>query len=799
MLHTPFPLRPALLCLALASLTLTLAGAPAARADTGLNTPQDVGDVRHRFEIAAGLMAAALHQLARAAGITLTFDPALLEGLRSDGITGIHSTDEALRRVLADSGLQVARSDNGGYLITAPAAPVAATLAPVTVSTTRAPSELGRTPQKITVIEREQIEQQLAMTTDQSSVLSSLIPSYGPSRQKLTNYGETFRGRKPLILIDGVPQSNPLRDSSREGYTIDFSMLDRIEVIHGASAEHGLGATGGIINFVTRHPEGDGVHQHAGVRLSADPKFPSDSLSYKTDYRLQGNSGNWEYLAGVSYQSHGLFYDAHDRPVGVDRSQGDIMDSRGHDLMAKIGYWFDDDQNLQFTVNRFFLEGDYDYETVDGDRATGVSTTSRRGRPEGKAPRNEVLTTSLVYQHRDLGGNDLRAQLYTQRFRARYGGGVFATFQDPAIDPTGNLFDQSQNEADKVGAKFTLNRAGLLGGLLGVTAGLDLLQDETRQMMILTDREWVPETRFRNIAPFLQTQWRLSERLNLQTGARYEYARLDVDDYTTLASYGGGTDVNGGSPSFDETLLNAGLTYQLSNSWQLFGSYAEGFGMPDVGRVIREISVPDQNLDDYLDLRPVVTDNREIGVRFHRDRVSVELSYYRSDSDLGSRLENVNGIAEVRREKTEIDGWEASAEWRVLDQHTLGASYARVRGEYDSDQDGKVDSKLDGRNVAPNQLSLHWQASWSERLRTRLQGTRYFSRSFDDPDQHFEGYNLVDLSLLYRLPKGELSAGIENLFNEDYFTYFSQTASSQNNQYFKGRGRVVSLGYGLDF
>ena len=124
-------------------------------------------------------------------------------------------------------------------------------LGEITVSATRANSTEGKTPQKITVINRDQIEQQLRTSSDQSQVLSNLIPGYTPSRQKLSNAGETFRGRNPLFLIDGIPQSNPLRDGSRDGYTIDLSMVERIEVIHGASAEHGLGATGGIINFVT--------------------------------------------------------------------------------------------------------------------------------------------------------------------------------------------------------------------------------------------------------------------------------------------------------------------------------------------------------------------------------------------------------------------------------------------------------------------------------------------------------------------------------------------------------------------
>ncbi|KPQ20905.1 MAG: TonB-dependent Receptor Plug Domain, partial [Halomonas sp. HL-93] len=83
------------------------------------------------------------------------------------------------------------------------------------VTATRSRSDEGETPQRVTVIDREQIEQQMAITEDPGQVLSNLIPSYSPSRQKLSNAGETFRGRDAAFLVDGVPQSNPLRDSSR--------------------------------------------------------------------------------------------------------------------------------------------------------------------------------------------------------------------------------------------------------------------------------------------------------------------------------------------------------------------------------------------------------------------------------------------------------------------------------------------------------------------------------------------------------------------------------------------------------
>ena len=688
----------------------------------------------------------------------------------------------------------------------ATAADEATELEAVTISATRARSEAGKTPQKITVISREQIEQQLAITSDHGAILSNLIPSYSPSRQKMSSAGETFRGRSALILIDGVPQSTPLRDSQRDGYVIDLSMVERIEVIHGASAEHGLGATGGIINYVTRRPESGALRQHAGVSFTAPTDYESEGLGYKLDYRVEGTQGDLDYLAAASWQTQGMFYDADGDLIGVDDTQGDVMDSTGTDLLLKLGYWLDDNQNIGLMINRYEVEGDHEYVNVPGDADAEIPATSRKGDPQGKAPQNEVLATSLSYKHADLYGNELGLQLYTQRFRGRFGGGTNGTFQDPSIAPAGTLFDQSQNESDKIGGKLTISRDGMLDNRLMLTGGLDVLQDTTSQQLILTDREWVPETVFRNYAPFLQAEIRALDQLTLHAGVRHEFADLDVDSFRTIASTKpvGSVDVEGGNPTFEETLYNAGLVWQMNDWAQLFANYSEGFGMPDVGRVLRGIGTPGTSVDNFLDLQPVVTENREIGLRLNHGPFDAEISYYESDADLGSRLDSVGGVYQVRRERTEIDGIEFTGGWQINKAHRLKLMYAQVNGQSDTDDDGKVDTDLDGANISPDRYGISWQANWNDKLHSLLQANHYASRGFDQPDLDFDGYTLVDASLGYRLPVGEARLGIENLFNEDYLTYYSQAANTgapatRNGRVFNGRGRTFTLGYQVSF
>lgn len=91
------------------------------------------------------------------------------------------------------------------------------------VTATRSRSDEGETPQRVTVIDREQIEQQMAITDDPGQVLSNLIPSYSPSRQKLSNAGETFRGRDAAFLVDGC--RSPIHYEIVPGIAIPLTSL----------------------------------------------------------------------------------------------------------------------------------------------------------------------------------------------------------------------------------------------------------------------------------------------------------------------------------------------------------------------------------------------------------------------------------------------------------------------------------------------------------------------------------------------------------------------------------------------
>ncbi|MEE7547212.1 TonB-dependent receptor, partial [Xanthomonas sp. Kuri4-1] len=492
------------------------------------------------------------------------------------------------------------------------------TLDAVVVSASRSNMTVAESPQTVLIIDKQQIQQQLTISSNSSDVLANLIPSYTPSRGKMNGSGETLRGRTPLILIDGVPQSNPIRPTGREAHTIDFGMVERIEVIQGANAINGLGATGGTINIITRRPQDGSLNQHLEVQATVPTdETRAETTSYETRYRVDGRSDKFDYLLSASYSDQGLYVDGQGRPIGADNTQGDLMASRAYDVLAKVGYQVDDAQRLIASVNRYRIRNDNDYIGVAGDRALGLPTTSVRGTPPGTAPWNDVWTTSLAYTHDDLAGMQLSAMVFNQEFEGLFGADNSSTFQDPLIAPVGTLYDQSRSVASKWGSKVSLTKDDLLDSRLKLTGGFDLLADRGKQDLYGTGRTYVPESDYRNISLFLQGEYKLRPELTLHAGVRREEAKLEIDSYQTLWRYNR-VDVEGGKLDFNQTLYNVGLVYEPVRDLSFFASYSEGFGMPDVGRVLRAINVPGTTVASLSDLEPILTKSVEAGTRLRR-------------------------------------------------------------------------------------------------------------------------------------------------------------------------------------
>lgn len=680
-------------------------------------------------------------------------------------------------------------------------AEAAGALETIVVTATRSRLPASALPVTVDIIDSAALAEQARFSGSVVDAVATLTPSFSPTREKLSGGGESLRGRAPLFAINGIPQTSPLRDGSRDGFTIDPFFIDRVELIYGSNALQGIGATGGIVNQVTVGPPAqDGWSGRVLAQATADNQLSGDGWGWKGAALAARRAGRFDATLGASYEKRGVYRDGEGRIVGFDGTQGETQDSTGWSLFGRVGLAVGDSGRLDLIANRFELAGDGDYVTVAGDRATGVPTSAVKGRQPGVAPVNKAELAALSYTDDDLGGGALVGQLFYSRTRDTYGGGVFVEFQDPLIDSDGDLFDQSQNRSRKLGAKLSYERdvPGLSG--LSAIAGFDMLYDRTRQTLIATGRDWVPQTDYRSLAPFGQLNLALlGERLRLAGGLRLENVQITIPDYTTLAYYGR-QQVGGGSPSFEAVLPNGGVILEPLKGMRFYASYAEGYTVPDVGRITRAIDTPGVDIDSYLDISPIISNNRELGIEVGRGPVQASASYFWSSSDKGQLLVLIDEVYEVQRQRIEIEGLELSLAYNTpLDGLTVSAAYSDLTGRADTNNDGIVDSDLDGANIAPDRINL--AAAYShDRLSARLQARMYLSRDFEGSarENSFEGYTLTDASVAYKTRVGTLSLSIANLFDVQYISYNSDTTRpSDNLRYFAGRGRTLTLG--LDY
>lgn len=677
-------------------------------------------------------------------------------------------------------------------------------------------------PLTIDIIDKQVLDQQIAISGSVTDAVAVLTPSFSPTRGKLSGAGETLRGRSPLYAINGIPQTTPLRDGSRDGFTIDGFFIDRVEVIYGSNALQGVGGTGGIVNQVTvGAPKQEGISGRVLVQGTAADGFESSSLGGKVAGLVQYKAGIFDVTLGASYERRGVFFDAEDRRIGINLTQGETQDSRAYDLFARIGMAVGATGRLDLIANRYELNGDGDYIALAGNRRTGVPTSAVRGDAPGTPAANRAEAVSLSYTDSDVAGGNLTAQLFFNRTYDTFGGEIapIATFQDPAIAPVGTLFDQSENRSRKLGARASYERAVPGFEALVATVGFDALWDKTEQRLIATNRVWVPPADFRSLAPFAQANLKLFDGVvRVAGGLRWENVKVRIDDYRTLASTTydgrnpatfGGVSVKGGEPGFEQMLYNYGAIVEPIAGVRAYASYAQGFTMADIGRITRAVGVAGTDLGNFRAIDPVVSNNREVGVEVKRGPLDASATYFWSSSDNGQVLLALgNGIFQVQRQRVEIEGLEVNLGVKMpIEGLRLSTGYAHILGRYDSDTaapDGVVDTDLDGTNISPDRLNLAADLATGP-FSARVQTQYYFQRSFHgkaNPDQrnNFAGYDVTDAFVRYQTPIGGIQLSAQNIFDTFYVDYNSDTRLPNDNlAFFAGRGRTFTLGWDMRF
>lgn len=281
---------------------------------------------RIAFDIPAQDLGEALIAFGRVTGQQLVFDPATVAGKRSSALAGSHGTDEALRLLLAGTGLRARPAGDNVLVIEAPPANGAQTLDAVIVTgTTAAHRTVLESSSAITVADRAALDRKSPRSTAQAleMIPGMFVEASGGEISNNFSVRGMPGGSQQFVQLseDGLPvfYTNALADTILKQEV----SIDRMEAVRGGTSGiltvNGAGAT---VNFLTRKP---GAEPAGTVRLTL-----SDFGTRRVDL-WQGGPINedWHYSVGGFYR----------RSDGV-RDPGFTAD-RGGIFRAAIGRMFD--------------------------------------------------------------------------------------------------------------------------------------------------------------------------------------------------------------------------------------------------------------------------------------------------------------------------------------------------------------------------------------------------------------------------------------------------------------------------
>ena len=762
---------------------------------------------QHSVALAPSELAQTLNDVAIRWDVQISYEAELVQDLQAPALKGQYSLEQILDQLLQDKSLTwrylntntlIIERDQSNHRQSSFQPEPDVETGTTIVSATRSPEHTLNLPDSVTVVNRKTIEALAPNSSNLGDLLSKAVPGLATSAESQSSYSQTLRGRQLTVLIDGVPQTGSLRGSSRELVIMDPSMVERIEVLRGPTGIYGYGATGGLINIITRSP-GEGELSFSSELSSRFSMDSSDSLSWRAFQQVSGKTDKIRYIASASYETMGLYYDAEGDAIPVDpHGQGGVADARNYDIYLKAARDLSESETLTFSLNKSRIKQDNDYRTNNGIYGSVAASLAEGGVANAQGYETENQSINLQYEHDDLWQGELNAQLYSQ--------------QGHAVNKyNSKLAGQSVTDSDKMGLRIS-HRVPLSTLDQGsVVWGMDITREEADQHF--TDgRAWTPEMQQDSYAPFANLKFNLAEQLIARIGARYDYFKLDVDNFTAT----NGNAVTGGQLNYDELTYNAGLTWLLDDQRSLYLSFSQGYSIPDIGRIMRGGNASLKQLNPEAQK----VDNYELGFKADWDQVQHTLAVFYNESDLGLRFAgDANGTNYApKRSPEQLYGLEATLDWQPDAQWQTGTTLTWSEGKLDSDDNGSYDRWLGGERIPPIKLTAYLSHQtgdrWQNRLDLLYSGNRDRFRSENEAAdasssdslkrQYAHGkvdsFMLWDLTTSYRLQgnAGKVHLGISNLLNEDYYTVESQFRN-RDAQYTRGRGRTFTLGYSMDW
>ncbi len=808
----------------------SLGSVSAASAQIPAETSQRQGVTEVR--IAASPLGTALMRFAAASGVSLSLDPSQIQGLNAEGLSGQFTVEAGFAALLKNTEFEAVRADRGSYVLkrrgtdqsskppvraatARPNSPRVSELSAVTV-TARTQSPVMAPTQPVTVLDRQTIETLRLGSDSIATLISKATPGMADSSHTVTDYGQTLRGRNMLVLIDGIPL-NTGRDSSRNLANINPADIEEIEILRGSSAIYGSGAPGGVISIRTRRPSGELRMESTFTASSSLSKLSAAGMGGEMQHYFSGGNDRVDYSFSLGGRHVGASFDARGHRIAPEPSQGDLFDSNTINGTGKLGFQFDEDQRLQLSLSYLESKQDSDYASDPSVAGLPPGSTPARAIKGLELDRQNQVQNKLVgidYEHRDILGSTLAAQVYYRDFYTR-----FAPFDARAVPVRGANVDQSMQSSEVMGGRLTVKTPFGEAARTMLIWGSDFNRERSDMPIDVFDplaydasgglifRKigrliYMPPVTTRNIAVFGQFQHKFNEHISAEAGIRFDKANARFDDFIPLSQsrVANPKQVKGGSVDYSSTTYNAGLIYAPVKGQEIYASFRQGFELPDIGVVIRN-ATPAFSIS-ASSLEAVKTDTFEIGWRGAFSQATASIAVFQSQSDLGAVQSFNNGLS-LLRTKEKISGVEGSVDY--FDPNSpwsAGGSIAWLKGR-ERPQTATAYQDMTGYRIPPLKLTAYVEYRPSDAWTHRIQATSYSSKDYRlDGKTGFgrydtQGYTTMDVMTQWSIsPNNRISAGIENLFNRDYYPLYSQLLRNNNNtSHLPAPGATLRLTY----
>lgn len=624
---------------------------------------------------------------------------------------------------------------------------------------TKTDTPLTQTPQAISVVSSELFTDRGARNLQETLRYTAGVTAdaYGLDTR---SDGSTVRGLDPVQYVDGLRRSygfSPLARTEVYG-------LERVEVLRGPSSVlYGAGATGGIINAMTKRPTFTDVGGEVGVQLG---NF--DRKQFQADV-----GGNLNDAGTVAGRVVGLVRDAGMQTDEIDddriyiapslswrgeSSTFTLLTSYQHDKTASSQQFLPVVATLNAAPGMPRLDpgtflGDKDFDKLD----------------------SRVYSVTALFDHRFNDTVSLRSAVRyldgKTEFRELYPD-TYTNPLDPFIDADKRLVNRNAYGVRPDVRSLTSDNALQFDFATGpfqhlLLAGVDYsdYREESLQLdatptpidiynpvssgIVINGWNRLPDQRTTQLGVYVQDQIRWADRVSLVLDARRDHARSKTEGLP--------------SQTDNATTFRAGLIGEIGAGVSPYISYSESF-----------LPVTGQDLYGRA-FKPMEGDQWEGGIKWQPvETVLVTASAYRITETNRQTNDPDNVLNVIQTGEIESKGVELEGQFAFAQDITLTAAYARNRAKVTkSNFEMEVNQRL---NDTPQELASVWLAKGFQiddvsRLRVGL-GGRYVGNSQSLGYGGFirtPSYTLVDALFEIQVVDWTMALNITNLSDKKYF------------------------------